>query len=79
MGRPRKDDMVNHPPHYTKGTFETIDVIEDVAQFYPGEQAWSVGNIFRYVSRAPHKGEKLKDLKKAQFYMNRLVKAAENE
>ena len=22
-------DMVNHPPHYTQGRFEAIDVIED--------------------------------------------------
>ena len=66
-------DMVNHPPHYTKGRFETIEVIEDIVQFYPAKQAWSAGNIIRYLSRAEHKGNKLEDLKKAQFYMNRLV------
>ncbi len=66
-------DMVNHPPHYTKGQFETIDVIEDVCQFYPAKQAYAMGNVFRYISRACHKGDKLEDLKKAQFYMNRLV------
>lgn len=75
----KRKDMINHPPHYTKGRFETIEVIEDVCQFYPGEQAYGVGNILRYISRAPHKEAKLKDLKKAQFYMNRLVEAAENE
>ncbi len=71
--RARTVDMVNHPPHYTKGRFETIEVIEDIVQFYPAKQVWAAGNVIRYLSRAEHKGNKLEDLKKAQFYMNRLV------
>lgn len=66
-------DMVNHPPHYIKGTYETLAVIEDVVQFYNGVDAWSAGNVIRYLSRAPHKGNFVEDLKKAQFYMNNLV------
>lgn len=84
MGRPRKKrkytkrekpiiDMVNHPPHYIKGAFETLDVIEDVVQFYEGSDAWSVGNVLRYVSRAPHKGNFVQDLQKAKFYMDNLL------
>lgn len=76
---PKRHDMVNHPPHYNQGEYETIDVIEDVIQFYDGAHAYNVGNIFRYVSRAPHKGEMLEDLKKAQWYLNRLVKQVEAE
>lgn len=71
-------DMVNHPPHYNKGQFETLDVIEDIVQFYDGTDAWSVGNVLRYLSRAPHKGFFLEDLKKAQFYMNNLIKGHTN-
>lgn len=71
--RKSKVEMVNHPPHYNKGAIETLDVIEDIVQFYKGTDAWSVGNVLRYLSRAPHKGNFVEDLKKAQFYMNNLL------
>lgn len=64
---------VNNPSHYNAGEFEAIDVIEDVIQFYPPEHAFSVGNVIGYLVRAPHKGEMLTDLKKSQWYLNRLV------
>jgi hypothetical protein len=28
-------DPVNHPPHYTAGRFEVIDILEDAAQHAP--------------------------------------------
>lgn len=65
--------MVNHPPHYRKGKFETIDVLEDVAQHYPGALAYNAACVIKYISRAPFKGSLKQDLQKAQWYMNRLV------
>ena len=35
------------------------------------------GNVLKYVSRYKFKGEPLEDLKKAQWYLNRLVKEVE--
>lgn len=62
-------DNVNHPAHYTAGKIETIDVIEDtVADFESVLQ----GNILKYVIRYRHKNG-LEDLKKAQWYLNRLI------
>lgn len=62
-------DNVNHPAHYTAGKIETIDVIEDtVADF----QSVLQGNILKYVIRYRHKNG-LEDLKKAQWYLNRLI------
>ena len=72
-------DLVNHPPHYNAGRFETIDVREDIAQFYPSVQATLVSDILRYLSRAPHKGRKLEDLRKAQWYLVRLIEKIEAE
>lgn len=66
-------DLVNQPPHYTKGRYDSIDVIEDVAQFYPPVEAFLIGQVIKYICRAPHKGSKQADLLKAQFYLNRLV------
>jgi hypothetical protein len=63
---------INHQPYYAAGKIETIDVIDDICQFYTGREASYVGSIIRYISRAPHK-EKTASLEKAQWYLNRLV------
>ena len=60
-------DMVNHPPHYKAGGVETIDFIE------AKELGYHLGNVVKYVSRADHKGNKLEDLKKAQWYLARAI------
>lgn len=60
-------DVVNHPPHYKVGGIEVIDFIESKGLTY------NLGNVVKYVSRADHKGNKLEDLKKAQWYLNREV------
>ena len=67
------DDNVNSPAHYLKGKKETIDVIKDCMtdDEYHG---YLKGNVLKYVSRYKFKGEPLEDLKKAQWYLNRLVK-----
>jgi hypothetical protein len=61
------DDPVNHPSHYTFGQIEVIEVIED----------WNLdyhrGNAVKYIARAPHKGNELEDLQKAQWYLNRAI------
>lgn len=63
----RANDPVNNPSHYNSGKIEVIDFIDDQnLGFYEG-------NVVKYVSRALHKGKRLEDLKKAQWYLNRLV------
>ncbi len=69
-------DKVNQPSHYTYGEIETIDYIEQVATIYPSKQAPAVGNVIKYISRAPLKNG-IEDLKKAQFYLNRLIEFEE--
>jgi hypothetical protein len=61
------DDVVNHPSHYKVGGIETIDFIEAKQLDY------HLGNVVKYISRADHKDEKLENLKKAQWYLNRAV------
>ena len=60
-------DMVNHPPHYKAGGMETIDFIEAKGLGY------HLGNVVKYITRADHKGNKLEDLKKAQWYLSRAI------
>ena len=70
-------DPVNHPSHYNAGKVEVIDYIEQVCASYPGKEAPLVGNVIKYVSRAPLKEKKLEDLKKARWYLDRLIKNLE--
>ena len=70
-----REDTVNKPLHYNYGKTEVIDYIMQVCALYPGHQAALVANVIKYVSRAPMKGDKEKDLKKAQWYLNKLVEA----
>jgi len=62
-----KADMVNHPPHYKAGGIETIDFIE------AKNLGYNLGNVVKYVSRADLKGNKLEDLQKAKWYLERAI------
>ena len=63
-------DPVNHPAHYKVGGIETIDFIEAKKLNY------NMGNAVKYISRADHKGNRLQDLEKAKWYIDReLAKA----
>jgi hypothetical protein len=61
-------DMVNHPPHYTVGGIETIDFIE------AKKLGYNLGNVVKYITRSDLKGDRLENLKKAQWYLNREIK-----
>ena len=62
-------DPVNHPAHYKVGGIETIDFIEAKKLNY------NIGNVVKYLTRADHKGNKLEDLRKAQWYLTREINA----
>ena len=65
-----KTDPVNHPAHYKVGGIETIDFIE------AKDLSYHLGNVVKYVTRADHKGNKLEDLRKAQWYLTRAIETA---
>jgi len=66
-----KPDLVNHPPHYVDGGIECIEAIE--AQLTPEEyRGYLKGNCVKYLWRERHKGN-TESLKKAQWYMDRLI------
>lgn len=56
-----------HPEHYAQQGIEPIDYIE------ANSLNFSEGNIIKYVTRHRKKGGK-KDLLKARWYINRLIK-----
>ena len=63
-------DMVNHPAHYKAGGIETIDFIEAKQLNY------HLGNVVKYITRADLKGDRLENLKKAQWYLQREIDQA---
>ena len=70
-------DMVNHPSHYkAKNGMEVIDVIEAFTANLEGYKATHTGNVIKYICRWKEKNG-LEDLKKAQWYLNRLIKNIE--
>ena len=75
----QNEDMVNHPQHYRTGKIECIDCISAVVKMYDGEQAYDVGQVVKYLYRAPTKQNFMQDLKKAQWYLNRLIEIASKQ
>lgn len=69
-----KHDPVNHPSHYTQGGIECIDALTAMVSGYedPNDAAltWQVG---KYIWRHPFKNKPIEDLKKARFYLDRLI------
>lgn len=66
----KKNDVVNHPSHYTDGNIEVIDFIEDKGL------GFCLGNAVKYISRAGKKypDKEIEDLEKAIWYIKRRIK-----
>jgi hypothetical protein len=63
-------DMVNSPPHYKQGKFETIEIIESLLS--PEEFiGYLKGSFIKYIARAEHKGYLAEDLNKAEWFFNK--------
>jgi hypothetical protein len=67
-----QEDLVNHPPHYLDGGIECIEAIEAqlTAEEYRG---YLRGNCTKYLWRCMLKGKPVEDLKKCQWYLERLL------
>ena len=62
-----RDDAVTHPAHYTQGKIEVLDFILD--QNLP----YLAGQVVKYVARYRWKSRPVEDLRKARFYLDRLI------
>ena len=70
-------DMVNHPSHYNQYTQEVIDTITEWVKDYSSVEGYYIGTVLKYLARAPYKGKKLEDLKKASFYLQEAIEYIE--
>ena len=64
-------DPVNQPQHYKVGEVESIDYIYQ--QLGSGAKDYLLGNVHKYLHRHRFKGQTIQDLKKAQWYLQKLV------
>ena len=68
-------ETVNHPAHYggADNPYEAIKVIE----------AWKLGfhlgNCVKYIARAGKKADRLEDLRKARWYLDRVISRLEGQ
>ena|SRR5210317_776256 len=69
-------DMVNSPPHYNQAGIECIDAIE--AATSDGYEYYLQGNIIKYLWRYRYKNG-VEDLKKARWYLDKLIEETNNE
>lgn len=69
----KKEDMVNKPPHYTShpSGVECIEVAEHMS--------FCVGNAIKYLWRSGKKGDRVEDLEKALWYVNREIQRLKKE
>lgn len=79
MRKDEEQDKKINPDHYKKSKIEAIDAIEACVELNPNtNQIPAQSNILKYVWRYPMKNG-LEDLKKARWYLDRLIKKLEDE
>lgn len=61
-------DLINYPPHYTAhpSGIECIQITEHMG--------YNLGNAMKYIWRADLKEDAIKDLRKAEWYIQREIK-----
>ena len=69
-----QNDMVNSPAHYTRGTQEAIEIIEEAIQDAPDVKAGMLqAQALKYLLRLWLKGNAPQDAEKANWYLTRLI------
>lgn len=65
---------VNHPPHYTSGKYEAIDIIEDaIKDAKDPVDGMLQAQVLKYLLRLWLKDNPKEDAEKARWYLSRLI------
>ena len=69
-----KEDVINHPKHYTQGEIECIDAIKYINKtlHMEGYEGYCLGNFIKYIWRCNLKNG-WEDIDKAIFYLDELL------
>jgi hypothetical protein len=74
----KEKDAVNHPDHYNNGAIECIEYLKDNMS-WQGFTGYLEGNCKKYLHRWRYKKKPVEDLKKARWYLDRLITELETE
>ena len=72
---PAEWDAVTKPKHYNTGGIEAIDYIKQ--QLGDGFIEYCEGNALKYLHRWRYKEHPVQDLRKAKWYLDKMIEAAE--
>ena len=64
------NNLVVNPKHYNAGKIEVLQYLG----YFNTVEDFCIGSIIKYMSRYRYKGTPLLDLKKAEYYINYLIK-----
>ena len=67
----KPEDPVERPAHYRVGEVEAIDYIHQ--QLGSGVKDYLLGNVHKYLHRHRFKGQAIEDLRKAEWYLRKLI------
>lgn len=74
----QKNDVVERPPHYNQGGIECIEAIE-ASMSREEYKGYLKGSVLKYVWRYQHKGKPVEDLRKANWFLDRLRSVVADE
>ena len=72
--------MIAHvnPPKQYNITWKGEQAIETFEYIKSWRMEYAEGNVIKYVSRHKYKGKALQDLKKARWYLDKMIEELEN-
>ena len=71
--------IIEKRDYYNHGKIETIDAIESACAGLSGYEGFLTGTCLKYMFRWRWKGTALADLKKARYYLDRLIAEEEKK
>ena len=74
----QKNDVVERPSHYNQGGIECIEAIE-ASMSREEYKGYLKGSVLKYVWRYQHKGKPVEDLRKANWFLDRLRSVVADE
>lgn len=75
---PITNDLVNHPSHYTHGSIESIDLMEE-CEGIEAVKHFCICNCHKYLYRHNIKGRDIEDIRKMIWYANKYIELCEKE
>ena len=71
--------IIEKRDYYNRGRIEAIDAIESACTGLDGYEGFLTGTCLKYLFRWRWKGTSLADLKKARYYLDRLIAEEEKK